>query len=106
MTSQCPQIIVNPSKLQQGILEGMVMEFIIPLAHHFGLSQAKKFLNKNFFQNTVICSNDELEISLSCIFMSLFISLIFFQIQNYMTFGAKWFTGTVVITNSSGLPLC
>lgn len=106
MSGQCPQIIVNPSKFQQGILEGTILEFIIPLAHHLFLLPAKKFLNKNFYRNIVICPKDELEISLPFIFMSFFISLIYFQIANYMTYGSKWFTGTIVITSISGLPLC
>lgn len=106
MAGQCPQIILDPNKFQQGILEGTILEFSIPLAHHLILLPTKKFLNKNFFQNVVICPKDELEISLPCIFLSFFISLSYFQIVNYITYGSKWIMGTIMIANSSGLPLC
>lgn len=106
MTSQCPQIIVDPIKLQQNLLAGMIMEFIIPLTHHLGFLPARKFLNKQFFQKVAICPRDELEISLSCIFLSLFLSLSIVEILNYMAFGPKLFTGVIGLVNSQGLPQC
>lgn len=91
MADQHPEIIINQTKFQQNILAGMIMESIIPLTSHYLLLPTRKFLNEKFFQKMTIEPRDDLEISLSFICMSFWLSMIFVQVSNYFTYGrAFW----------------
>ena len=91
MASQHPEIIINQIKFKQNIIAGMIIEFIIPLTSHYLLYPTRKFFNEKFFQKTEFDSKDELEISLSFIWMSFWLSLIVVQILNYHAYGrASW----------------
>ncbi len=90
MANQYSEIIIDQVKFQQNILAGMIMEFIIPVASHYLLYFPRKFLNENFLQKIEIDPRDELEISLSFIWMSFWLSLIVVQILNYHTYGRAW----------------